>query len=393
MSDANIQTTLSETLNRLSQKNLSTADAAEDRRALAAMATGFNDASLPVAEKLASALGDIGDYGARWITAKMLRDAGLKDEQQGTIAMDAYTRELKTEKDVGSRYMFSGLARDIGVKFEALSVPAATAIAATLATEKDGYARNIEKNALMALANSSEAAAPVAIAALGAALLNEPDKFMRQMLSGNLADIGVNYASQAGAALAALAKGAEQEKDGSTVRRYAQDIALIAINAPDVVPQAIRVLSNGMNNGGNNEATVGYSNALRAIGEQHPMAVIVAAQTSLDLGGSKDQRRLHISNLKGLAALGHAESTAVAGVLAHTLAVEKEAFNRRLAVEGLMACITNRIDEAPVKQALQSALTTERDRETRDDITRSLRSLGIVVPYAGNALRLQPTFG
>ncbi len=380
---------LKETLNRLSKRGLGMSETAEERRNFGLIANNFNNASLPVATALAEALENITDYGSRWIAAKMLRDAGLKNEKQGEMAVFTYLREISREKDSGTRYMFSNLARDIGLKHPALAVTAATAIACALHVETDAFSRTTEKNAIVAVGMSSEAAAPIALASLGKVLQTETDITQRQILSGEIAMMAAEYPQQSAAALNILKDAAEGETNGAVARRFARDIGLIALNNPNVLSLAINTLSTGMRNASNIDATSGYANALRDLGERHPMSVIVAAETSLQMGGGDNQRRMNILNLSGIAALGHAESSAVSRVLMDTLPKENDSYHRRLIIKGLMTCIQSRIDETPVKDALTQLLVTEKDRETREDAQRALRSLGVVLPY-GNVLKLQP---
>ena len=372
---------LKETLNRLSTPGLGISDTAEERRKFDAISKTFNVASLPVASALSEALGNINDYGSRWIAARMLRDAGLKDETQGELAVATYLREMSRERDSGTRYMLANMSRDIGLKYPDLALSAATVIACALHVETDEYARHVEKNAMMALAMTSEAVAPVAMAALGQILATETGSINRQILSGEIALLAAEYPQQSAAALNILKTAGETETDGATSRRYARDMGLIALNNPDVLSSAIIALSSGMRNATNIDATSGYANALRDLGEKHPMAVILAAETSLQMGGRADQRRMNILNLSGIAALGHAEATAVSKVLIDTLPKETDSYHKRLILKGLTTCLQSRVDEAPVKKALTELLTTEKDRETRDEATRTLRSLGTVIPY------------
>jgi hypothetical protein len=380
-------TRLSDVLNKLTRRgSLTISDVAAERQKLADMALSFNGASTPVAEKLAEALPGMTDYGSRWIAARMLKETGLKDEKQGEFALDTLASALATEKDSGSRHMLAALIRDIGVAHEALAVPAAAAISSALGREKDAYAHSAEKQSLMTLGMKYEAAGAVATAGVSKALLEETDSYMRIMHANNLRDLGLKYASQSGAAVTSLAKALAKESDTGPLRQIAQNIARISDKNPATVPQAVSALTAGVVRAQTSDAVAANSTALMSIGEKHPLPVIVAMEKDYaafrEEGlANKDKRRNYICDLSRLAGLGATEALACSKVLLNALNGEPEAHHRRLIIGGLMTCARSGIDETEIREGLKTQLNGERDRETRDTLERSLRSLGYVKPY------------
>lgn len=382
---------LSATLNRLSQKGLSLSERDEERRNLAAFAANFNDVSAPTAQKLWDALPDITDYGARWITAKMLRDAGLKSEEEGEIALLALTSTFIDNSDPGSRQMASGLIRDLGVKHEGLAVQAAVGLSMLLSREDDQSARFAEKNALMALAMKYEHVSPVASEYIGKALLAENDAQARIMISGDLRTLGTAYPTQASSAMRRIATAADKETDEVTAQHYAHDIAGIALHHPSTAAQAVETLSAGFRAGTNILTLSGYAHSLALIGAKHPAPVIAEMAGLLEEGLGSDQRRMLFVSLKDLADTGGVTSSASVATLKNALAREDVPFNRRLIVEGLMTGVRAEASETEgVKETLKAHLSNEKDPETYKHVERHLRSLGYVKPFAGNVVGFQP---
>lgn len=382
---------LSATLNRLSQKGLTITERDEERRNLAAYAANFNNVSAPTAQKLWDALPNITDYGARWIAAKMLRDAGLKNEAEGEIALAALTVTFVENSDPGSRQMVSGLIRDIGIQHDGLAVQATVGLSMLLGKETDQGARFAEKNALMSLAMKYEHVSPVASEYIGKALLADDDPQARIMISGDLRALGTTYPTQATSAMRRIAKAAEQETDMLTAQHFAHDIAAIALQHPSTAAEAVETLSAGFRAGKDVATLSGYAHALSLIGEKHPAPVIAEMAGLLEEGLGNDQRRMLFVSLKDLADTGGVTTTASVETLKTALGKEEVPFNRRLIVEGLMTGVRAETSEGEaVKETLKAHLENEKDPETYKHVERHLRSLGYVKPFAGNVVSFQP---
>lgn len=382
---------LRDTLNRLAQKNTTITEREEARNDLAAYAKTFNGASTPAAQQLADALPKITDYGSRWITAKLLRDAAVKDAKVlGGDTTAIIFGAFATDPDAGMRYMAAGLIRDIGLAHPAQTVNAAGAIAMLLGREKDDYARAYQKDAILQLGLASEAAAPLAVDAIGQLLLNEKDSLARVDLAQNLGTLGRKYPSQSAAAVKQLAQGAAKETDGFAAHKIAENITNIALSNAASFPAALDALANGFAMGGRIEALSGNANGLARLAEKHPAAVAVVIEKQLDGAASRDQRRLSILNLKHIAGLDTTGANIAAPILLSALNNETDPLHRRHIVEGLLTATTNRADAAPVLDALKTQQQTEKDPETRDTIDHAMRRLGYVRPFTRNVLALQP---
>lgn len=382
---------LSETLNRLSQKSLTISERDAERRNLAAIAAGFNGVSHPAAQKLQDALPGLADYGARWIAAKMLRDAGLKNEGEAEIALAALVTTFYEDKDPGSRQMASGLIRDLGIRHESLAVQAAVGISMLMGKEKDSGARFAEKNALMALGLKYEQVSPVAVEYVGKALLAEEDPLARALISAELRALGAEHGSQAAAAIRRIAKAGQQETDVLAAQHYAHDIAAIALQHPAAVPEAIAALAEGFRTATDAASLSGWSNALVMIGQKHPAPAVAALAELLEEHPGRDQRRMLYVAFKDMAGDGGDITAACVSALKSALRTEDTPFNRRLLIEGLMTGVRAEPGEGDgVRTALKEHLDAEKDPETWRFTERHLRSLGYVRPFAGNVAAFQP---
>ncbi len=382
---------LRDTLNRLAQKNTTITEREEARKNLAAYASSFNGASTPAAQQLADALPKIFDYGSRWITAKLLRDAAVKDAKVlGGNTTAIIFGAFATDTDAGMRYMAAGLIRDIGLAHPAQTVNAAGAIAMLLLRETDDYARGYQKGAILQLGLASEAAAPLAVDAIGQLILNEKDSFARVDYAQNLGALGTKYASQSTAAVKQLGQAAANETDGFAAHKIAENITNIALYNASSFPAALAALANGFAKDGLIEALSGNANGLARLAEKHPAAVAVVLEKQLQAGSTRDQRRLSILNLKHIAALDTVGANIAAPILLNALNNETDPLYRRHIVDGLLTATTNRADTAPVLDALKSQQQSEKDPETRDVIDHAMRRLGYVRPFTKNVLQLQP---
>lgn len=382
---------LRDTLNSLAQKNTTITEREEARKDLAGYAKTFNGASTPAAQQLADALPNITDYGSRWITAKLLRDAALKDAKVlGGNTTAILFGAFATDTDAGMRYMAAGLIRDIGLAHPAQAVNAAGAIAMLLGREKDDYARSYQKGALLELGLAYEAAAPLAVDAIGQLILSEKDSFTRVDYAQSLGKLGQKYPSQSSAAVKQLSQGAAAETDGFAAHKIAENITNIALSNATSFPAALDALANGFAMAGRIEALSGNANGLARLADKHPAAVAVVIEKQLEGASSRDQRRLSILNLKHIAALDATGANIAAPILLNALGNETDPLYRRHIVDGLLTATTNRADAAPVLDALKAQQQIEKDPETRDTIDHAMRRLGYVRPFAKNVLALQP---
>lgn len=382
---------LRDTLNRLAQKNTTITEREDARKDLAAYAKTFNGASTPAVQQLADALPTITDYGSRWITAKLLRDAAVKDAKvlggnTTAILLGAFV----TDSDAGMRYMVSGLIRDIGLAHPAQAVNAAGAISMLLGREKDDYARGYQKGALLQLGLASEGAAPLAVDAIGQLVLSEKDSFTRVDYAQSLGQLGQKYPSQSVAAVKQLSQAAAKETDGFAAHKIAENITNIALSNASSFPAALDALANGFAMASRIEALSGNANGLARLADKHPAAVAVVIEKQLAGASSSDQRRLGILNLKHIAALGTTGANIAAPILLDALSNETNPLYRRHIVDGLLTATTNRAAAAPVLDALKAQQQVEKDPETRDSIDHAMRRLGYVRPFAKNVLALQP---
>jgi len=382
---------LRDTLNRLAQKNTTITEREEARNDLAAYAKTFNGASTPAAQQLADALPNITDYGSRWITAKLLRDAAVKDAKVlGGNTTAIIFGAFATDTDAGMRYMAAGLIRDIGLAHPSQTVNAAGAISMLLGRESDDYARGYQKGAILQLGLASEAAAPLAVDAIGQLILNEKDSFARVDYAQGLGQLGTKHASQSTAAVKQLQQAAANETDGFAAHKIAENITNIALYNVSSFTAALEALANGFAKGGRIEALSGNANGLARLAEKHPAAVAVVIENQLDGASTRDQRRLSILNLKHIAALDTVGANIAAPILLNALSQETDPLYRRHIVDGLLTATTNRADSAPVLDALKVEQQGEKDPETRNVIDQAMRRLGYVRPYTPNVLKLQP---
>ncbi len=384
---------LRDTLNRLAQKSLTITEREEARKDLAAYANSFNGASTPAAQQLADALPKITDYGSRWITAKLLRDAAVKDAKVlsgNTIAI--LFGAFATDTDAGMRYMASGLIRDIGLAHPSQTVTAAGTIGLLLNRETDDYARSYQKGAILQLGLASEGAARLAIDAIGDLMLNEKDSFVRVDYAQSLGSLGTKHASRSVAAVVRLGDAAANETDGFAAHKIAENITNIALYNASAFHAALDALAKGFAKGGRIEALSGNANGLARLAEKHPAAVAVVLENQLEGESTRDQRRLSILNLKYIAALDTTGANIAAPILLNALSKETDPLYRRHIVDGLLTATTNNADPAPVLDALKNQQQSEKDPETRDAIDHAMRRFGYVRPFTKNGTQPQPSF-
>jgi hypothetical protein len=367
---------LSQILNNLAARGLGITELETQRNALAAASKSFNGAATNVIGKIADALPQVNDYGSRWIMARMLRDLGLKNETDADTALKTLVTCFQNEKDSGTRAMACGQMRDLAIAYEPLSGVAAAAIALHLMAEKDPYSKNSIKNALLSIGMAFEAAAPTAVSFIGGELATEKDPAVRMMISSSLQDIASKHPSQAKAVIGLLVKAAATEDNNDAARKYAQDIAACGTGNNALVMDA---LSKGFREAKNIEVAAAYSHCQLQIGLKHPMPVIADIEKGWKDFNS-DQRRMATLNLSRLGDLGFAEATASSAVLTAALSGETSSYNRKAIINGLMTCVRNKADETPVRELLKTEYEAEKDKETRELLSRSLRHLGYLTP-------------
>lgn len=383
--------TLSDTLNRLARRNLSAAETQEARANLAAMAADFNTLAAPAAAQLMAALPDVADKSAKWVMAKMLRDAALADAAAAPGIVDALYEGFAKTGDASARQMASGLLRDIGLRHEDTSVQVAAILGRMMAEERDTGARMTQKNALMSLSLMYEATAPVTASAIAQALMKEPLPGLRIQYAQDLRLIALKYPSQAANVLKQLGRSAQVETDDTAQQKNAENIALIAQQYPAQIPAALTMMTQGFRSAAGVAAMTAYAAGLLMIGERHPAGAIGEISQLLDEYPGRDHRRILITSLSSLAETGGVTTAAAATVLIRALAREDEPFNRRLIAGGLLsAALMGNGEENRVALALKTQLSVERDPGTVTEFEKSLHRLGHKRPAVSNVMNFQP---
>jgi len=346
------------------------------RDTLRALGHSFDNASLvPAAQKLAQALPDITDYTSRFTTMKLLADIGSKNDKAAVDAAFALSEFMRQEKDSGLRYMTGNALRDMTLAQPNIAQIAVVAIADTLLSEKDSYAQRALELSLVSLSGIDTPSRDVALATLGQSLLQQPDTLGRSLTSGLMADIGRTSEEAAQHSVALLSYALHKEATPQVAARMAQDIAGIAQAHPSVLPQAAETMISviGNNTTDRPEKTFAAAHALRLLGDMAPdhvateiaKAVKVPAQT-------ETQRRIYILALGTLAGQSKDAAQTTGNTLIEVLKTEDSPLNRRHSIKGIMAAVHNGFDSKTAGQKLFTHLEGERDRETREEITRAL---------------------
>lgn len=318
-------------------------------------------------------------FSQRWTTYRQIAQSGSND------ATDILAQAIVQEKDTGIRYMTAGLLRDLGSKTPQDATIAATAIAQVLGSEKDAYARRSMELSLADLAAAQPQALPVAATAIAGGLEKAQDTLTRCLQAGQLSDF-CSAAPETGAQiLPAVIKAFTAEKDKLAAHHLSRTLVVIAgdeTQRPQVIATLMQALTAPPSQENPLEKTFAAAHALHRIAEQAPQDVVLALAHALAKPGQGDNaRRLCILGLGAFAEADKDCAKPAAKALLAALGRESEALYRRHIVEGVMKAVHNGFNGQSAGSGLYTHLNArERDRETRDNITRALRSLGHKTP-------------
>jgi len=339
---------------------------------------GFDTAAAPSLAQVKAALDSNPPFNERWRLYRTAAQIG------GNEAADVLAAALPTEKDAGIRYMTAGLLRDIAKAAPETADVAAKAVAQAATKEVDAYARRSMELSLADIA----AAAPTAIAAqaLAANLSKPSDTLTRSLQAGQLSDF-VAAAPQTGAQiLPAVIDAFAQEKDKLAAHHLARTLTTIAHADASLRPAVITAVMDALTTPPSQahpiEKTFAAASALHSIGSQAPADVTQALAQHLTQGAAGDNaRRLCILGLGAFAEADKDCAKTAAKALLKALTTESDALHRRHIVDGVMKAVYNGFNSQSAGGAFYAHLNArERDRETREKISRSLRQLGHKTP-------------
>jgi hypothetical protein len=318
-------------------------------------------------------------FGARWDAYRHIAGTG------GAEAPALLAQALAAEKDSGLRYMTASLLREAGIATPEAGVTAAAAIALALKTEADAYARRSMELSLAALAGAQERALPLAAAAIADSIQKTPDVMTRCLQARQLGTFCEAAPAVRSQVLPAVAEVFAAEKSPVASHHLARTLAVIADDdalRPQVIGLLMYALATPHSAAAPVEKTFAAAYALHHIGATAPQEVSLAmARTLLRAGQGDTARRLCILGLGAFAEADGESAKTAAKALVRALERETEPLYRRYIVDGLMNAANNGVNNQSVGHALYLHLSArERDRETRDKITRTLRSLGHKTP-------------
>jgi len=356
------------------------------RKTLISLGRHFDGASIqPAAEKLAAVLPTITDYTSRYATLTLLGDIGRKNAASAKTVSEGLAAYIATEKDGGLVYMTGQKLAAIASAYPDTAVTAATAVAGALDKEKDDYARRSLSFSMASIGHTSAAARDIAIEALGAELTREKDVVARCLTSGTLSDFGVLSETAAAKTLKIYAKALDHELSPQVMNHITQDMAVVAKAQPATQPAAVDMLISVINDKDGKikqpEKIFAASHALRLLGDLSPAPVAKAVADALAQNKLPEtQRRVYILTLDALAKSDRAAAQTAHAALLQTLPQEPSALNRRHSINGIMAAVKNGMDGKATAAQLFRHLDNERDRETRDLVSRHLMTLGHPLP-------------
>jgi len=318
-------------------------------------------------------------FNQRWGAYRQIAQAG------GSEAADVLAQALVQEKDSGIRYMTAGLLRDVGSKTPQDAITAATAIAQVLGNEKDSYARRSMELALADLATAQPQALPIAAAAIASGLEKSADTLTRCLQAGQLSDFCAAMPAIGTQILPAVTAAFTAEKDKLAAHHLARTLVVIAgdeTQRPQVIATLMQAMTAPPSQANPVEKTFAAAHALHRIAEQAPQEVVMALAYALAKPGQGDNaRRLCILGLGAFAEADKDCAKPAAKALLAALGSETDSLHRRHIVEGVMKAVHNGFNSQSAGSGLYTHLNArERDRETRDNITRALRSLGHKTP-------------
>lgn len=359
---------------------MSVADPASASQTAAKTLRGdFGDAATATLAALAAALEQTPPFNQRWTIYRQMADIG------GSDAVAALGRAIGAEKDSGIRYMTAALLRDLGTRQAEDAPAAAAAIAKTHAAETDAYARRSMELSLADLAAARPATAVIAAAAIAGGLEKPSDTLTRCLQAGQLTVLAQAAPETAAAIIGDVTAAFAAEKDKLAAHHLSRTLCAIADNA-ELRPQVIATLSAALcappSQAQPLEKTFAAAHALHQIAQTAPQEVTQALAGALSTPAQGDNaRRLCILGLGAFAAADKNCAQTAATALLAALGGEADALHRRHIVDGVMKAVYNGFSSDLAGSTLYAHLTgQERDRETREKITRVLRSLGHKTP-------------
>ncbi|MFN7114569.1 MAG: hypothetical protein ACK4PK_09475 [Alphaproteobacteria bacterium] len=318
-------------------------------------------------------------FNLRWTAYRDLAKTG------GADAVPLLAEALATEKDSGIRYMTAGLLRDAGSQTPAAAVIAAQAISDALGSEKDAYARRSMELALADLAAAQPQTTLIAATAIAGGLKTSADTLTRCLQAGQLTDFCAAVPAAGAAVFPAVAAAFTAEKDKLAAHHLSRTLVTIAADGaqrPQVIATLMQTLTAAPSQDNPVEKTFAAAHALHRIAEESPQSVSFALAFALGKPGQGDNaRRLCILGLGAFAQADKDCAKIAAKALFKALPGETEPLNRRHIVEGIMNAVHSGLSSQSAGSGLYVHLNArERDRETRDNITRALRRLGHKTP-------------
>jgi len=341
---------------------------------------GFDTAAAPSLAQVKAALESNPPFNERWRLYRTAAQIG------GNDAADLLAAALPAEKDAGIRYMTASLLRDIAKAAPDASATAAQAVAKAATQETDAYARRSMELSLADIAATAPATTAIAAQALAANLSKPSDTLTRSLQAGQLSDF-VAAAPQTGAQiLPAVITAFAQEKDKLAAHHLARTLTTIAhadaTQRPAVIAAVMTALTTPPSQAHPLEKTFAAASALHSIGSHAPADVTQALAQHLTQGAAGDNaRRLCILGLGAFAEADKDCAKTAAKALLKALTTESDALHRRHIVDGVMKAVYNGFSSQSAGGAFYAHLNArERDRETREKISRSLRQLGHKTP-------------
>lgn len=341
---------------------------------------GFDDAAAPSIAALKAQLEQNPPFNERWALFRAAAKAANSE------AAELLGTAMLGEKDSGIRYMTAGLLRDIAKSAPETAGMAAEAIAKTLGKETDAYARRSMELSLADIAAAAPETAPTAAKAVAANLSKPSDALTRSLQAGQVADFVAAAPAAAAQVLGAVTEAFAQEKEKLAAHHLARALVTIAAAdetlRPAVISTMITALATPPSQANPVEKTFAAASALHSIGQRAPTEITQALAQQLTQGTQGDNsRRLCILGLGAFAEADKDCAKTAAKALLKALSTEGDALHRRHIVDGVMKAVHNGFSSQSAGGAFYAHLNArERDRETREKISRSLRQLGHKTP-------------
>ena len=353
---------------------------AGEREKLLKLDGKFNDVASPAAEKLASALPHIYDYGSRWVTARMLQNIALQEESQKNVAFDALRDYFIHDKDSGTRGMAATLLRNLGLKYPELATTAAADIAAVVGTEKDAYSAKGMQGSLMMLAATHQGAATITAHCADKLLQKEKDVLYATELTGNLYILGTSYPEIAPLAVDTLVRKLDGEKDNTIARRITQTLSDLGAVTPALVPVIITALQKTALEAPTHEILSSATNGLQRLSGAHGAAIITAAEETLAAIGTTGntlKRHQFISTINGIGQDQAAFAPQCAQIMMNLLETETDAQTKRRIAKNISDFArSGAITSKTAADALQAQIDAPNDVDTKVELVRLVRLLG-----------------